>query len=189
MEGTPVDVVFLRIPVASPANETPFIFTTVKAVDPVASPVCVALDTSPEYNEFAELSPVLVPDVLLITVSFVSVTKFLSVEFANDAVVVGKVDSDKSPLKYSNELPVVIVPCFVLIFVCKVVSDDCRSVWFDNVPVIPPHTDDTVKSPLPRSEELFIVFIFVPLIRDDCFKFILDDNERVSVGVRYDPIA
>jgi len=48
MLGTPVLVVFFSIPVASPLIKTPLILTTVKAVDPVASPVCVALDTKLE---------------------------------------------------------------------------------------------------------------------------------------------
>ena len=45
IEGAPVVVVFLRMPVAKPDINTPFILTTVKAVDPVASPVWVALVT------------------------------------------------------------------------------------------------------------------------------------------------
>ena len=48
MLGTPVVVVFLSIPVARPDITTPLMATTVKAVAPVASPVCVALLTSPE---------------------------------------------------------------------------------------------------------------------------------------------
>ena len=45
MLGTPVPEVFLRIPVERPAREVPFILVTVRAVAPVASPVCVALET------------------------------------------------------------------------------------------------------------------------------------------------
>lgn len=37
--GTPVVVVFFKIPVASPLNSVPFIHFTVRAVEPVASPV------------------------------------------------------------------------------------------------------------------------------------------------------
>ena len=48
MLGTPVVVVFFKIPVASPDIRTPLILTTVSAVEPVASPVCVALDTKLE---------------------------------------------------------------------------------------------------------------------------------------------
>jgi len=47
IEGTPVVVVFFKIPVASPDIRTPLILTTVSAVLPVASPVCVALETRP----------------------------------------------------------------------------------------------------------------------------------------------
>ena len=36
--GTPVDVVFFRMPVASPERLTPFIFTTVTAPDTAAEP-------------------------------------------------------------------------------------------------------------------------------------------------------
>jgi hypothetical protein len=39
IDGTPVVVVFFKIPVAKPAKEVPLILTTVSAVDPVASPV------------------------------------------------------------------------------------------------------------------------------------------------------
>ena len=48
IDGAPVVVVFFSMPVASPDINTPLIFTTVKAVEPVASPVCVALDTKLE---------------------------------------------------------------------------------------------------------------------------------------------
>ena len=48
IDGTPVVVVFFSMPVASPDINTPLIFTTVKAVEPVASPVCVALLTKLE---------------------------------------------------------------------------------------------------------------------------------------------
>ena len=61
MLGTPVAVVFFKIPVAKALNRVPFIFTTVKSIEPVASPVCVALVTNPLYKELAELSPVFVP--------------------------------------------------------------------------------------------------------------------------------
>jgi hypothetical protein len=61
IKGTPVVVVFFNTPVASPESKTLFIPTTVNAPDPVASPVCVALVTSPEYKELVELSPVFVP--------------------------------------------------------------------------------------------------------------------------------
>ena len=39
IDGTPVVVVFFKIPVANPLINVPFIFTTVNAVAPVASPV------------------------------------------------------------------------------------------------------------------------------------------------------
>ena len=43
MLGTPVPVVFFRMPVASPANDVPLIFTTVAALaDVVTSPVSAA---------------------------------------------------------------------------------------------------------------------------------------------------
>ena len=48
MLGAPVEVVFFKMPVARPDINTPLIATTVKAVEPVASPVCVALDTKLE---------------------------------------------------------------------------------------------------------------------------------------------
>ena len=48
IDGAPVVVVFLSIPVARPDINTPLIFTTVNAVDPVASPVWVTLLTNPE---------------------------------------------------------------------------------------------------------------------------------------------
>ena len=60
--GTPVPVVFFKIPVARPASEVPFIFTTVRAVAPVASPVWVAFVTSPLYRALTASSPVLVLD-------------------------------------------------------------------------------------------------------------------------------
>ena len=46
MDGTPVLVVFLRMPVARPANETPLILLTVRTpAASVTSPVWVALET------------------------------------------------------------------------------------------------------------------------------------------------
>jgi len=48
MLGAPVAVVFFNSPVARPDITTPLIATTAKAVSPVASPVCVALDTKLE---------------------------------------------------------------------------------------------------------------------------------------------
>lgn len=62
--GTPVPVLFFKIPVANPAKEVPLIRLTVNAVDPVASPVWVAFVTNPLYKLFTALSPVLVPDKL-----------------------------------------------------------------------------------------------------------------------------
>ena len=47
IDGAPVVVVFFSMPVASPDINTPLILTTVSAVLPVASPVCVALETRP----------------------------------------------------------------------------------------------------------------------------------------------
>ena len=48
MLGAPVEVVFFNSPVANPLIRTPLIATTAKAVEPVASPVCVAFDTKLE---------------------------------------------------------------------------------------------------------------------------------------------
>ena len=58
--GTPVPVVFFNNPVPNQARLVPFKATTVKAVAPVASPVCVALLTNQEQRLFTALSPVLV---------------------------------------------------------------------------------------------------------------------------------
>ena len=60
----PVPVVFFNIPVANPLINVPLILTTVKAFEPVASPVWVALVSNPLYNVLTELSPVFVPDKL-----------------------------------------------------------------------------------------------------------------------------
>ena len=46
----------------------PLIPTTVKAVAPVASPVCVALETKLLYRELVALSPVLVPETAVVPV-------------------------------------------------------------------------------------------------------------------------
>ena len=48
IDGCPVVVVFFNKPVESDASDTPLILTTVRATLPVASPVWVALLTSPE---------------------------------------------------------------------------------------------------------------------------------------------
>ena len=41
----------------------------VKAVEPVTSPVCVALETNPEYKVFGELSPVFEPETVVVPVT------------------------------------------------------------------------------------------------------------------------
>ena len=76
--GTPVTVVFLRIPVASDESNVLLIPTTVSAVAPVASPVCVAFETNEEYKVLTALSPVFVPetDALSDTVSVLPAAMF-----------------------------------------------------------------------------------------------------------------
>jgi len=87
--GTPVPVVFLSIPVVSPDNATPFILTTVSAVEPVASPVCVAFPV-------IAISPLPKRLVELIVLILVPETKVAC--FASKAVLValaeGSVSSD-----------------------------------------------------------------------------------------------
>lgn len=71
-----MEVVFFKRPVESVLRMVPLIPTTVSAVAPVASPVCVALLTKPEYSEFTALSPVLVPE------------RLATAEFASMALVI-----------------------------------------------------------------------------------------------------
>jgi hypothetical protein len=58
--------VYFNNPAVAPnvGNVTPLKPTTVNAVAPVASPVCVAFETSPLYKLFTALSPVFDPDIL-----------------------------------------------------------------------------------------------------------------------------
>ena len=62
IDGTPVVVVFLRMPVARLDKRVLLMRTTVVDVPPSTSPVCVALDTRPLYCVFVALSPVFVFD-------------------------------------------------------------------------------------------------------------------------------
>ena len=74
MDGTPVVVVFFKIPVARPAIEVPFIFpTTVAPCVPVTSPARLPVKEAAEPVTFV-WSPVLVPEVLPITIAWASVT-------------------------------------------------------------------------------------------------------------------
>ena len=59
IDGTPVVVVFFRMPVARLDRRVPLMPTTVTAPDPVASPVCVALlVTSPTYKKLPSVTAV-----------------------------------------------------------------------------------------------------------------------------------
>ena len=96
-------MVFFNIPVASPASEVPFIFTTVKAVDPVASPVWVALVTKLEYCVLVALSPVFVP------------VRFATAAFANMAFVI-------APLAIEVALPMLVTVPVRFAFVVTVAA-------------------------------------------------------------------
>ena len=84
MLGTPVPVVFFRIPVVNPANEVPLIFTTVTATEPdplaVASPVRAVIPP-----EEIEAQPVALP-LARIPVGAVPVEHRVGVDAKADAV-------------------------------------------------------------------------------------------------------